>query len=274
MTDNIQGLQNTGATCYFNSLMQALISCNIPNRSPLITAINNVYETGINTVNVALKTPMPPGQQCPLELLDRIAETCTAFESFIRIRYEETTICCGCRRRIEHGEQAHDGPREVYTHHNITNGNMFLEKPVKAAMMRYVQNVTFACKCGAVNSLRDHRLRRLNDILIIQYPHTGQYIMSLLHAGYINMEDARKLRGILSGSRPIPPALTFDGKGHTRRYQLCAMIKHVGATPQSGHYWCVCRRGNDWYRANDSHVSPTKYSAELTDVIVAFYRLT
>lgn len=268
----MQGLQNTGATCYFNSLMQALLSCEISG-SDLINKINSVYNCGINNINASLKSPMPPGQQCPLELLDRIAETCDVFAFKIRIRYKETTTCPQCRKRIEHGELVGNLPREKYHYHNITNGNMTLSKPIKSAMLYYINTINYNCECGSKIAYRDHRLKRIGDVLILQYPHTGQYITSLLHAKYIDPQNAKKLAAKLRSPRPVPKVIKFEGISGDRVYELRAMIKHVGATPQSGHYWCVCYRDGEWWRANDSSISKTTYAAECRDVVVAFYRL-
>jgi ubiquitin C-terminal hydrolase len=63
-----------------------------------------------------------------------------------------------------------------------------------------------------------------------------------------------------------------DEDGNKVTYKLKAQIEHVGSMG-SGHYYCVCKRGNDWYLVDDSNVSLCQQSPTNNSYLL-FYELS
>lgn len=63
------------------------------------------------------------------------------------------------------------------------------------------------------------------------------------------------------------PTLLQDGL----EYQLRAVVVHLGEA-SSGHYICYQRRGEQWWKCDDSSVTPCDWSTVLRDqAYVLFY---
>jgi hypothetical protein len=53
-----------------------------------------------------------------------------------------------------------------------------------------------------------------------------------------------------------PEMLTVEGTTKGYNYRLCAVVEHVGASPEGGHYLCYARRfDGKWVRFDDSDVT-------------------
>jgi hypothetical protein len=247
---SIKGLPNRGADCYFNSLVQALLSLKLPDNE-ITRLIGGAYTYGIGPIAKSLKTPMPPGQQCSLELWDHILDTVN-MDIDICIRYRELTVC-ECGLRIEHGNQK----RENYSYHMVIASNPKMDQPIDEAMLKYSGVVERVCECGAQRATRVCILKRLGTILTLVFPH------------YAMVRDRETLKRLYNIK--LPDKLVFPSGKSNRTYQLRSTVCHSGS-PSGGHYWAFAKRGNQWYVANDQSVGAVPQPNN-RGLRIAFYQL-
>jgi hypothetical protein len=76
----------------------------------------------------------------------------------------------------------------------------------------------------------------------------------------------------------FPEALSGEylGVDDMPAYALCAIINNRGSPlhPEDGdrgHYTTVCKRGNEWYWANDGKITPTVCPEESNEALILFY---
>ena len=69
----------------------------------------------------------------------------------------------------------------------------------------------------------------------------------------------------------FPKRLEFKGLGGDMKYEAVAQIEHSGGI-NGGHYWSICRRKNGWYNINDMSVHSAQFQPTKKTYIV-FYHL-
>ena len=259
------GLNNTtGALCWFNSLLQALLSLPalqqacarelesraMPPRVGLLRELALMFESPSPTQHNACVRALVAAAQTKLDFssqegaanglvafLEALQSTTVDLE--FMTRYRMTILCSGCGQTTSsqldestiidwYGEAAPEGAARTV--------EAFSNK-----VWRRVTAVDFDCElCGHKNCAapRTETLRRLGSVVVLAF-RTQQ------------------------PDRWYPPRLEFSGVDlATRlRFELVATVLHHGSvsfptTASSGHYTACVRRGSTWYATNDSFVQP------------------
>lgn len=98
------------------------------------------------------------------------------------------------------------------------------------------------CK-GKVNGIRDSRVWKLPNILIIQlkkFSKSGRKVDTKVSFDINNVD--------------LTKCITNEkGDKSKYKYELYAVCNHSGSE-NGGHYWAYCKRGNEWYNFNDTVV--------------------
>lgn len=247
------GFYNQGATCYFNALMQALLSCsslnevveNIPiqdisttNDSSAITAYKQVltaYKTSkcIHLNELWQYLNIDNGQQCAAEGYQRLIDSlkCIAINRLVATRYENIVKCASCGWV----NQPSDNNNVIFIPADIT----------KDAFKQYICNhnaftdtIHRCSKCDATGTKPyESSLMLVSEIIVIiakKYNNNGQKILNTV---------------------PFMSHIEFNNaNGGIFQYKAIAQVEHMGSL-HGGHYTATCMRHNKWYMFNDSGVS-------------------
>lgn len=272
------GFVNIGANCWFNSLLQALLSC--PSFVKSIKDNSDELSTkpfGKALVDLLAATPtqrstFPPrllftfqdaarkygktiqvfsqegcqnGFTVMMELLD-----CRSMDDAFVNKYHCNTDCPGCGRRVR---------------------NMSFEYSIQICS-------------GWDEPILDGQPRVFNEYLckrvslIDSYKCEGCEVIS---KSVPRIETLATIRDVIMvfvvdrSTKEYPKMLEFNAKeGNILKYILVAGIQHIGGFDRrtftsSGHYICYALRGDKYYLFNDSTVSPaTGIPTNLAHVLV------
>lgn len=70
----------------------------------------------------------------------------------------------------------------------------------------------------------------------------------------------------------FPENLVFkSGRGSVFNYAAVAQIEHLGSSINGGHYYAVCKRKNKWYCINDNNVTEAIYAPTTNTYIVLYH---
>jgi ubiquitin C-terminal hydrolase len=257
------GMNNTGVICWFNSLLQLLLSLpalnmvvlesdhaphNIfaieyaklvklalsdKNKDILLPASGHLLSIMMNQIKLNKPTlTLGRQQECVDEGITIFIELLNnpAIEQLFSNIYEITIECDSCGR-VASSVRDKSFRIQMFTQELLEDQEIFT---------KYLRSHTseldrYHCKCGHVmnHASRTERLKMLREIIIIIF----------------NKFAMKKVRW-------FPQTLTFKTpSGSTLCYQLVAKIEHAG-TQMSGHYWAQVYRGAQWYNINDSSTRP------------------
>lgn len=272
------GLRNTGSICFYNSLIQALFSCNrfkntvfkmynnvkySPDVS-LLKIANDIF-TG-NTLNQSLvdsfrvtffdkiekeKNFRTQGQQCSNEFFMFLIEFLDE-EYYKIINNINNTI-----NTINKTNQEFKNPLEnlfkvtveiTFTcdkckksHKKIDNNIMYI---FNNGMFSYTENLELNCEdmlCGGTTATVFYKVQSLSDIFVL-YSYIPKKII-------------------------MPINIECDNK-----YKITSGIIHHG-TPFGGHYYAYGYSGDRYYTFNDSSVSEFQIERSIIDpnIVMRFY---
>jgi ubiquitin C-terminal hydrolase len=74
----------------------------------------------------------------------------------------------------------------------------------------------------------------------------------------------------------FPKTLTFKGRDKKEdklfpmHYEAVAQIEHTGGL-NGGHYWAICRRNDGWYNLNDTRVTKSEFAPTKNTYIVMYH---
>lgn len=275
------GLPNSGASCYFNTMIQSLLSCPVIRQT--LESIKSTQEFANCQVARAMlamwETPQHSAQLCNvihqcvlqynkkfdhgqqdvseafLTLLD-ILECLPKVYQLFQHRYQTLIYCTDCEAVVskvnEHGTlfqiqpNLNAGQSDKFAHidpmYNKTQSlNDFLMK---------VNNSTdkdFKCpKCHKPGEkFKTTMLQMVPEILPI-------VLKKYRSKSLTEFPEFLEFPSASSGTKLI--------------YQLVAQCEHSG-TQQGGHYWAICRR-NQWQTFNDMHVSPGNYGPQQSTYMI------
>lgn len=274
------GLQNTGAICWFNSLLQMLLG--LPSLNKLVIEYADELQEnpfaaeyvklvkeclGLSSANInraasssiilqhmlarlrAEKSHvrMGMGQECVDEGLTMFIEmlNCPKIKRLFSNVYELSIECTYCNKVVS---TMRDGAIRI---------QMFTQMPLATqdefcTFIRAHPSVVdvFKCTCGGVMTKfhRFEKLKMLREIVVIIF----------------NKFDEKTVRW-------FPQTMSFkSSQGGTLEYKLVGKIDHSG-NRQGGHYWANSLRGNQWYNLNDTSVGAGTGTPEASTFMVAYH---
>ena len=277
------GLQNdTGISCHFNAVTQALLSCTgfvetmrkhvdkytenaivheflqlidgdetLRTARPIFEEVKKITQSRDDKINKLYgKT-----HECADETLKLLIESIgdSMLDRF-KMKYKKQIVCPNC-------EHKSDPIYDIMSYFEITGREKDLNnnKKFEEHLLRQVSIVEgYTCeKCKITSDCRmEHYLHLTSEIfVIVMHKHTSRY------------------GGVGKKNVFFPLGLKFPGlpKGSIVKYELVAQVDHTG-TDTSGHYTATCRRGADTWRLNDSTIGRGTL-APLPTTYLLFYHL-
>lgn len=275
------GFRNAGNTCFFNSLLQCLLSC---------TSIFDVLREHAKEEHIA-KNPLAKRL---LALYDQSTKEHPGVVNqskniwlevlrFAQTRKDKVTM------RLGQQEDAHEGlmmlldimeslprVRQLFVHRYRTR--ILCQRCEEFVVDRREDNTVFEVQPDLKND-QDPRFSKidphynkelsLNEFLRLQNSSVDKQHrcekcgMTSMKFKTVNLcmvpeilpiafkKYQRKIR------TPFPEILEFAAKGDpNRRFRYClvAQSEHSGG-PHGGHYWAICKRKDGWYRLDDMSVT-------------------
>lgn len=278
------GLTNMGATCYFNSLMQALLSCssmnaiisrcdNLPlvhyrrfvidalqcrDHAALANMVGNVWANFMHAVGP--KPAFGHGQQCAHEALCHFIDTlcCAAPLSAQGMAVKQLFEHRICTEILCHvcGEWR-TASRATDTMFYVSPANQQLQHDLTQQLLVSTSNIDAdyvcpKCKSKAPKVKMDH-LTMAPEIIVV------------VVKKYNNAMQA------LPNTIAFPPHIEFQRSAtHNLYYSAVAQIEHVGDVG-GGHYWAICRRRDGWWRLNDTLADRVAGFASTPNTYIVMY---
>lgn len=268
------GLNNTGAICHFNSLLQMLMSS-----KELADIVKTMKPTTCTAK--AIKTFFEKYHQgCPesVGLLQALMKDLAEKKPSIRFGNSQESATEGLVFLLEmiEGDRVREMFEHVYvmsircmeckqvvsqTRDKAVQFNTFVFDALKKypdTPEEYSQhihcNITelndYRCeKCGTKNAkaIRIHQLARIGRLFVV------------VHNKYTKVKQ-----------RYFPEKFELPGvDGKPLKYKQLAQVEHSGGL-HGGHYWAKVLRKEGTMRANDSHVSPDKFGPD-SNVYMVLY---
>lgn len=268
-------LANPGAICWFNSLLQAMLSLSAFNKRMMENADNfhgNVFaKTYLRVLDDALNGRADPdasskllesmrvqadfmkidlnlstGQECADAGLVKFIELIGSprVEALFHSVYEMRIHCTGCDRLTS---SVRDKSVRIQMFAPVSSDEAF------GAYLRAhkSEHDFYKCDCGhrMAKFQRVEVLKMLREVLVVVFNKFGSHDL-----------------------QPVPAQLTFRGTaGGQLKYRLVAKIDHSG-TRHSGHYRADVFRGG-WYSANDGSISASD-DRPTPGTFIAMYHMT
>lgn len=279
--EQIQGFNNTGAICWFNSLLQLMLS------------ISPICESLLNTKRNLHNNPFALSF-CDLIELHRRPLADQEANHNNQIAHQSARILTLFIAQLKQRQLP-----------PLTNGQecvdegylLFLDAlncPEVYNVCRNVYEYTIRCTCGMITSQhRDESYRMQVHMLIPS--RTKEEFATWLHHHISEVDSFKCTHCGVTQSLPrveilkvirevivcifnkfqvktkafFPPVLEFPSMGKTLHYKLCGQIDHSG-TQHSGHYWAKVQRGQLSYTANDATVSSGNLGPTTETFMIAY----
>jgi len=254
------GLQNVGNTCYLNSMLQCLLSCDSFNKFVFTMKPNEFAEEykklymhggdaagvlrfiikGVDSpANLHFGTQEDSNEGFML-LMDVISKYGNINQVF-NIRYVSEYHCSLC----ELHQINKDDECEIFI--SYEDGSIEFEQYIRLQANRIID---YKCpRCGKTGgTIQTKKLCRIPDVVVVlmkKYNHK-----SLLQ---------------------LPLSFSIQTLTKPNIYKLVGTIEHYGSQT-GGHYVAQCRRNNNEYLFNDASVTPHPLSVT-SNTYVAFYQV-
>ena len=291
----ITGFHNLGSTCYFNALIQSIISCNIfmdeinkidinnyelyvKNTVSDISAINiiklfqsykvennNLSKLSANIWYELIKTTpsyFQMGQQCAaegftllLDVLDKYSDIKQLFYHRVRSRI----YCPDCNNVVSDNKNMEN---MFIVESNLNNEQIDCFKEIhntSTNIKDFVINNT-----GFIEGYTCEKCKIKSNKFTIN---NLTMVPSILVINYKNYDkQCHNITNI------FPEQLIFNGKKNNLIYKAVAQIEHSGSV-HSGHYWALCKRNNKWYNLNDMNISNVSGFLPTNNTYMIFYTI-
>lgn len=241
---NAFGLINVGSSCYFNAVIQGLVSCSNFTVNILNSDIDddNIMLSYLELISSKNKNPrklldmVKPSrtQEDAHEYLLRIIDSFSKqFNKIFEFNIEEIIICNSC---------------EKISTKTLVDNYYFMDNFSKDYFKKTNEKLTdFICDCKSKNVEINKRIISIPKVMIIV------------------------LNRYNNQSKTYP--LNFRLGEH--EYELVATISsNNGNVNSGGHYWCVAKRNNGIFRLNDISITElNEYPINDNSAYVLFYNL-
>jgi ubiquitin C-terminal hydrolase len=302
---NPQGFQNLGFTCYYNALLQSLLSCTsfveelLNNEETydknnvakvIIQLIKELKKDNVNVNLVSKLAPLswkvmikkisePPngsiemarfaaGQQCTVEGFNILLQTFENMQNIQNLflhRRRNKLYCANCNNWCS----------EV----NEMNNFFEVEPEFKLQQLDKFKN------------MNNDNKKDLNSFLLIQNTYVDKdHICSLCN--YVGEKFkmsqlvmipeilfvmSKKYKYDQSGGSKLnvytdfPEELVFKSNNNQQLiYKAISQIEHSGGL-NGGHYWAICKRNDKWYCINDLSVTESEYKPTNNTYVVIYH---
>jgi ubiquitin C-terminal hydrolase len=265
---NPQGFVNPGANCYFNSLLQGLMSC--PSIYQVLSANRDKQHIKSNRLAQNLITLMDAtmaGQS--------IYDMCLPiWRDIIAISQNSTS-----RVKMDSGQQdANEGLMMFFDamEHIPEVRRLFEHRHSIAAQCSNCKETVINrrevnCVFEVQQDLKMAQLEKFKDIdKFYNTPmHLNQFLKqqnSYLDAAHLCDKCGNK------ELTPFPAKLEFMCRNGREKYiyGLVAQIEHSGSM-EGGHYWAICLRKSGWFNLNDSSVSSSEPGPTVNTYMVFYH---
>jgi len=284
------GFVNLGFTCYYNSLLQALLSCT----SFIDELLDNDYEYSQNKIcniyiklindilddksesDIARLSPLSwntiikeisdqspemakfaMGQQCVGEgfsILLQVLEKYQGIQNLFLHRRKNRLYCRNCN---------------TWCSETIEINNFFsIEPDLELKQLKKFSSYSDPKTKNDLNSFlflqdtfvdKDHICGNCNyrgeKFKISQLTMVPE-ILFVLSKKYMYENNKGKKLDVYTD---FPKILSFNSKNNIElTYQAVSQIEHSGGI-DGGHYWTICKRNDGWYKLNDMSISSSEF---------------
>lgn len=271
------GLHNNGATCWFNSFIQCILS--FPGIKEVLladTSSNNIMKDALIKVFQCTSSTYNP-QSLHTAFITTLREKSTSdnlqqfgynqedaqegitlfldmlnidsISHLFRHRYKVTTYCRACQTSSMGTSNGESKDNNYYF--SIHSSNL-----VKRTLGEYIyKNATSvadyvcnSCKCSG-RSIRIYQLSYISPIVMILFEKYQQKVLI-----------------------PYPMEFEIKSKSSTpHKYRAVAQVEHSGST-HGGHYWAIAQRKDGVFTLNDKKIAPGSLTST-TNTYLVFYQL-
>lgn len=281
------GLYNTGVICWFNSILQVLLSCTSLNET-LLERENEFTNNEFAFEYIRLVRALVPA------IPDKTINT-------ERLMSASTNILKGMMRQMEKkGIKFKFGSSQECADEAFTLIIDLFDNPYVSRLFSNVYELTIKCQfCSKnVSQIRDksYKINLFNERILDSAEMFSTYIR--IHPSELDyykcefckqvmikthrIEKLKMLREIVvitfnkfysKSERWFPETLEFASKnGSVLRYGIVGQIEH-GGTMNGGHYYSIAMRDNV-YRFNDSSVSNSRFLPTPLTYMVVYHLLS
>ena len=267
------GLPNLGSTCYFNSILQGLISCPkfnetvLANRDLMKTQtalaiydfvyratngtnpnpqlVKDALTADLSNTSDIMQLRFGQGQECAYEaytfLIDKM--DCKPVSTLFTCRVTNTITCTNCKYELVH--------KDLLTsiEYSITKSSS--NKPFISNLLSNSERLDdYKCdRCKEKTCISNAKYTMVPDIMVITLP---KYLPTQT---IVDLPLEFKIPRI---------------NGGTMDYFTVANIEHAGSR-YGGHYWCRAERIDGYYELNDSSYSKIADIKNTSATFISFY---
>lgn len=276
---NSSGLANIGATCWFNSIVQSLMSSTSLIKTMKEDAIaNNTISSFIKLYNemsnnavvsptelftnmkingtgfgTGISTQFGNSQEDAYEGLLCMLESFKSkkIENLFMYKYEVCVVCVNCRYMVKQSDEVANifdiSENDI---NNELNQKMYPDNIINGLVRSQIEFVReYKCeKCGKNSAWKTKSLKLIPENIVIVFK---KYLYKTL----VNFPDTLEI-----------PAKN----GHKLMFKLVAMSLHYG-NMHGGHYTAMALRKNGVFNFNDGSVSPGNFEPSLNTYIVFYH---
>ena len=266
------GLQNTGSICYFNSLVQGLISC-----SSFVKRVEEKGETSVaktmsafllssKNKDVKILTIVPILQQVALGhkffghqqedasegfdlLIDKLGPS---IESLFTSKWRVDVYCDVCKNMVSTTTDTMNRLIMEKSFIPLYDDHDPFEAYMSANMSEFDDYKCATCKTKNVRGMKVARLMDPPDVYIVSF----NKFMAKWGVAYPEVVDVRY-------------GFKYD---KIAKYRVVAVIRHFGGR-RGGHYNATVNRAAGVYKVDDTSVALESFEATNDDYILIFERI-